>query len=448
MSALYAFARRVDDVGDGAAAISDEKLACCARIRADLDALDQGSAGDDDPVLFGLRDAIAVRRYEMSTDALRELVTGCEMDCSTTSLPELGPPLATYCRCVAGSIGRLSLSIFGSTDPDGAPRLADTLGLALQLTNILRDIVEDRDVMGRVYLPAEDLERFGVALDATGPADALIDLIRYECARARTLYGEGLELLGLLDRRSRACVAAMSGIYRHLLDRIEADPLAVLDHRGVQVPALAEGQRGRSEPRRGRRIGERTAPVSTVVVIGGGLAGLEAAIRCADAGAAVSLLEARPRLGGATWSFKRHGRSFDNGQHVYLRCCTAYQRFLERVGTIAYAPIQSRLAIPVLRPAADRRAGGRKSIGRGALPAPLHLFGVARCKLLASRRLGDRLRAGARDGRVLEADPGHRCCARRGDLRSVPRPPRTARQQGIARLFTTSADASDGQRPR
>jgi phytoene synthase len=231
MSALYAFARRVDDVGDGAAAISD-KLASLGAIRADLDALDRGSVADDDPVLVGLRDA--VRRYAMSTDALRELVTGCEMDCSTTYYRSWDA-LATYCRCVAGSIGRLSLSIFGSTDPLAAPPLADTLGLALQLTNILRDIVEDRDVMGRVYLPAEDLERFGVAVDATGPPGALVDLIRYECTRARALYGEGLELLGLLDRRSRACVAAMSGIYRHLLDRIEADPLAVLDHR-VSVP--------------------------------------------------------------------------------------------------------------------------------------------------------------------------------------------------------------------
>jgi phytoene synthase len=121
--------------------------------------------------------------------------------------------------------------VFGSADPAGAPRLADQLGIALQLTNILRDIVEDRDRMGRVYLPAEDLVRFGCRDDATGPDGALVALVRFEADRARRFYEEGLALLGLLDRRSRACVAAMAGIYRRVLDRIERDPLGALDHR-------------------------------------------------------------------------------------------------------------------------------------------------------------------------------------------------------------------------
>jgi phytoene synthase len=156
------------------------------------------------------------------------------MDC-TTSRYATWDDLAAYCRCVAGSIGRLSLSVFGCADPARGALLADQLGLALQLTNILRDIVEDRDVMGRVYLPASDLERFGVSLDASGPPDALSAMVRFECGRARALYAEGLGLLPLLDRRSRACVSAMAGIYFRLLGRIESDPLAVLDHR-VSVP--------------------------------------------------------------------------------------------------------------------------------------------------------------------------------------------------------------------
>ena len=231
MSALYAFARRVDDVGDGSASVN-EKFAQLAAIRKDIDGLDAGTAPADDAVLTGLADAVA--RFGMSTDELRELVTGCEMDC-TTSRYETWDALAVYCRCVAGSIGRLSLSVFGATDQALGARLADTLGLALQLTNVLRDVVEDRDVMGRVYLPAEDLARFGVLADASAPPDAVAALVRFECGRAHALYGEGLGLLPLLDRRSRACVSAMAGIYRHLLERIEADPLAILDHR-VSVP--------------------------------------------------------------------------------------------------------------------------------------------------------------------------------------------------------------------
>jgi squalene-associated FAD-dependent desaturase len=109
-----------------------------------------------------------------------------------------------------------------------------------------------------------------------------------------------------------------------------------------------------------------------VIVIGGGLAGLSCALGLQDGGAAVTLLEARPRLGGATWSFRRHGLTFDNGQHVYLRCCTAYRRFLERVGTIDDAPLQDRLDLAVLRPRPGREAAVAHLRER-SLPAPLQL---------------------------------------------------------------------------
>ena len=128
-----------------------------------------------------------------------------------------------------------------------------------------------------------------------------------------------------------------------------------------------------------------------VVVVGGGLAGLAAGLEAADRGAAVTLLERRPRLGGATWSFERKGISYDNGQHVFLRCCTAYLAFLERIGSIGDVTIQKRLSIPVLRP--GRKAGTiRRTLG----PAPLHLAPAllgyphislrARLKVLAAGR--------------------------------------------------------------
>jgi squalene-associated FAD-dependent desaturase len=129
-----------------------------------------------------------------------------------------------------------------------------------------------------------------------------------------------------------------------------------------------------------------------VVVVGGGLAGLAAAIGCADGGAEVTLLEGRPRLGGATWSFERNGLHFDNGQHVYMRCCTAYRRFLDRIGSAADAPIQDRLAIPVLKPGASGGEPVVSWIRRSGLPAPLHLAS----SLLTYRHLAlaDRLRLG------------------------------------------------------
>ena len=104
------------------------------------------------------------------------------------------------------------------------------------------------------------------------------------------------------------------------------------------------------------------------MVVGGGLAGLSAAVEAADGGAAVTLLERRPRLGGATWSFERHGIWFDNGQHVFMRCCTAYRAFLERIGSADGVWMQSRLDVPVLAP-----GGPVGSIKQTPGPAPLHL---------------------------------------------------------------------------
>ena len=138
-----------------------------------------------------------------------------------------------------------------------------------------------------------------------------------------------------------------------------------------------------------------------VIVVGGGLAGIAAALACADAGARVRLLEARPRLGGATWSTRRDGLAVDNGQHVFLRCCTAYRGLLRRLGVEDLVALQPRLAIPVLAPRA-----GAAWIRRDPLPAPAHL---AR-SLLGYHHLPlrDRLRAArtaARLGRLDPADP-------------------------------------------
>jgi phytoene synthase len=134
--------------------------------------------------------------------------------------------LVGYCRLVAGSIGRLTVAVLGTSAP--ADHLADDLGVALQLTNILRDIVEDRDVLGRIYLPRTDAERFGCSPRLEGSGDDLLALISYEAAMTEPWYERGKLLLPLLDRRSRACVGAMAGIYYGLLQRIRHDPAAVL----------------------------------------------------------------------------------------------------------------------------------------------------------------------------------------------------------------------------
>jgi phytoene synthase len=238
LSAVYAVARRIDDIGDGTLP-KNEKLRLLAEARVTST---RPHDHLDDPVLVALDDA--ARRLPIPLSAFGELVDGCEMDVLDRHYETLDE-LVEYCRCVAGSIGRLSLGVFnpGLSDADfaRAAELADALGVALQLTNILRDIREDLG-NGRVYLPKHDLDLFGCVLitDTDGNLDpqdgALAELIRFEAARAGGWYDRGLQLVELLDRRSAACCAAMAGIYRELLQRIAADPAAVMRGR-MSLPA-------------------------------------------------------------------------------------------------------------------------------------------------------------------------------------------------------------------
>jgi 15-cis-phytoene synthase len=229
MCAVYAFARRVDDVGDGDLPTAD-KLALLEDERVGLD--DLGTRGYD-YVRVALADA--ARHFPLPVDALHLLVDGVEMDVRGATY-ERFPDLVDYCRSVAGSIGRLSLAIFGSFDLGRAAPLADDLGVAMQLTNILRDVREDYE-QGRVYLPASDLRRFGCEPDLSAcPPAATARLIRFEAARDREWFDRGLQLLELLDQRSASCVLAMTGIYRRILERIDEHPDEVLRRR-VALPA-------------------------------------------------------------------------------------------------------------------------------------------------------------------------------------------------------------------
>jgi phytoene synthase len=228
MCAVYAFARRVDDIGDGALPDADKQ----AQLDGERAALAGLSTDSDDAVIAALADART--RFPLPVDALELLIDGVEMDVRGATY-ETFEELVAYCRCVAGSIGRLCLAIFEPDDPAGGMQLADDLGVAMQLTNILRDVREDLE-RGRVYLPAEDLRRFGCAPLEEAPPAALIALVRFEAARAREWFDRGLGLLELLDGRSASCVMAMTGIYRRILDRIEAEPGAVLERR-VSLPA-------------------------------------------------------------------------------------------------------------------------------------------------------------------------------------------------------------------
>jgi 15-cis-phytoene synthase len=256
MSAAYAFARRVDDIGDGTLERGEKLRRLAAEERAlgalELSAPDAGDGNRGDPVMVALGDAYA--RFSLPPGALGELIEGVRMDVEGVGY-ETFEELVLYCRRVAGAIGRVCLAIFGLREGAGAsaaaaPALADDLGVALQLTNILRDLREDAE-NGRVYLPQEDLRRFGMIDDeatrsasgasvaaqllaALGPQSAA--LVHFEAERAQQWFDRGMALTRLLDRRSAACVLAMAGIYRRLLARIEARPEEAVRQR-MSLPA-------------------------------------------------------------------------------------------------------------------------------------------------------------------------------------------------------------------
>ena len=234
LCALYAFMRLVDDVSDtpgssGAAAESvAAKIAALSRWRA---MLDQAIAGEVDahPILPAFADTI--RRYRIPPRYFHDLISGVEMDLTEMRYSTFGR-LREYCYRVAGTVGLTCLHVFGFDDSP-APDLAERLGIAFQLTNILRDVSSDL-AMGRVYLPAEDLTRFGCSAEelSRGVVTASVrELLRFEAERAWRFYAEGSRLLPLVHADSRAALWALTRIYSALLVRIEQRDFDVFSSR-------------------------------------------------------------------------------------------------------------------------------------------------------------------------------------------------------------------------
>src|SRR5215472_16858033 len=229
--ALYDFARQVDDEADAAG--RPHLAASLARHRRRASQCAAGEAAD--PVTLVL--AHAMHRYAIPESELQALIDGVQTDLTRTRYATWAD-LEAYCRLVASTVGRMCVRIFGFADPAALQR-ADELGVALQLTNILRDVREDGG-LGRIYLPAEDLERFGVAeadLLAGRPGAGWEALVEFEACRARALFATGLGVLRLIPRRPAVCVATMAGIYREILAMVERDPRLPLGRRASLSPA-------------------------------------------------------------------------------------------------------------------------------------------------------------------------------------------------------------------
>lgn len=226
--ALYDFARQVDDEADRAANDQGpvDLLLHRDRLRRCFE------ADYADPVMHSL--GAAVQRYGIPHDELSQIIDGVEMDLVRNRYGSW-EDLRQYCLLVASSVGRMCVRIFGFDDDEALLR-ADDLGQAMQLTNILRDVREDHAEYRRIYLPQDDLARFGLHEDqvvasfangtgiAGDPGPGWAPFVHEQAARARALFDSGVQVSRMIPRSSAACVLTMAGIYRVILQEIEQDP--------------------------------------------------------------------------------------------------------------------------------------------------------------------------------------------------------------------------------
>ncbi len=223
MCAIYAFMRYCDDISEGEGA-SREGI---ERWRGDLDLALRGQYGENAlwPAFYD-----TVQRYRIPCEYFYQMIEGVSSDLQPKQLQTFDE-LYRYCYQVASVVGLTIIHIFGFDSPDALP-LAEKCGIAFQLTNILRDVREDRE-NGRIYIPQEDIRKFGA--DLTKHDERFVRLMAFEAERARAYYDESRPLIALVHARSRPSLWALIEIYRRLLDRIERSDFDVLEKR-IRVP--------------------------------------------------------------------------------------------------------------------------------------------------------------------------------------------------------------------
>jgi squalene synthase HpnC len=242
LAALYAFMRLVDDVADDGhdfaakqRGLADWRAALDDAVTGEVQLVD-GSAALNSATPDGAAEVLpalvdTMQRYKMPARYLHDLISGAEMDLTVRAYPTFDR-LREYCYRVAGTVGLTCTHVFGFHDPR-ALDLAEKLGLAFQLTNIIRDVHDDF-ALGRVYLPEEDLARYGVSAEDFGKREATLgvrELLRFETDRAWQCYEEGAALFGLIDPESRGALWLLVHTYGALLARIESLDFAVFGER-------------------------------------------------------------------------------------------------------------------------------------------------------------------------------------------------------------------------
>jgi squalene synthase HpnD len=391
MSIFYAFCRVVDDVADSTELSIEEKRRQLGEWRKEI-----RRAYMDAPLTpLGREMAQIIRTYLIAPTPLDEILNGMEMDMSIVRYPTFAL-LEQYCYRVAGAVGLVSIDIFGCRQAR-TREYAVALGMAFQLTNILRDVKKDAS-FGRIYLPLDEMAAFGITEANIMEGlfnEKMRQLFRFQHHRARHYFAKAHRLMVPSDRPKLLAAEIMREVYEELLNQIERRSFDVMTS-PVKLGRFTKARLIFRAKAREKRAPARPPAPKKVVVLGAGYAGLAAATELILRGHDVTLVEGRALLGGRAHSFidAKSGLVLDNGQHILMGCYHETLDLLRRLGVMDRLHSPPRLEVPFV-------SEKGRSVLVASAPDPLHLlsalFGYGElcgADKLAAIKLAMRLRLG------------------------------------------------------
>ncbi|MFZ5807117.1 MAG: hydroxysqualene dehydroxylase HpnE [Verrucomicrobiota bacterium] len=369
MSVFYAFCRLADDIVDEKPLDSAKAQAAIDEWRQEIAACYAGAPTTD----FGKELAEIIQRYDIPRVPFDEILNGVEMDLQDKRYATF-EDLKIYCQRVASAVGLVSIRIFGCIDPQ-SEEYAVNLGLAFQLTNILRDVRHDLEEYNRVYLPQDEMVAFGVTEDNLRAHSAKCEkLFRLQYFRAKHYYNRARRLISPQDAKKLKPAFLMTSIYEGILEKIRKKNFRVFDKK-IRLNKLEKfcallGDLGvRLTHSRNRECVSLTP--KSIAVFGGGFAGITAAIHAALQGHRVEVFENKPFIGGRAHSYResKTGQTIDNSQHVIMGCYRTSHELFRILGVTDKFFVQDPLLLHFISP-----SKGVTELKASKLPAPLHLL--------------------------------------------------------------------------
>ena len=367
MAVFYDFCRAVDDIVDNTVLANSEKTAQLQNWRDALEAIYAGGSAPD----FALQLQAIVQKFEIPQAFMTAIIDGVAMDIEQSTFATFNE-LKLYCYRVASAVGLVCIRIFGCQHPQ-SQAYAEALGYALQLTNILRDIVEDYHEMQRVYLPQEELRQFGInPSDFEDPqqnpnCERLFRMCYYRC---KHYFNQARRLLPESDRKNLKAALIMAAFYEAILEKIKANGFRITRQR----VRLSKARKLHLLWKTLKNLKQPLPPLQkpgSIAVFGGGVAGITAALNAGLEGHTPHLYEAKAYVGGRAHSLTDAptGLTLDNGQHIVMGCYTSFMQLVELLGIEAKFLRQDSMVVPYLSP------GNRWSrLKAEKLPAPFHLL--------------------------------------------------------------------------